>query len=293
QVVFEVEGVEEGHAVDPCAEALDFFLDGLDVAEIVRLLQAQSRQLGLGLAQLAAAAARQGDTPRVGRTQGAHDVDPRWIAFVADAGAYRLEGVAAGEVTLDQVRQFQILEHEIEEFLLGDLEDEVIHAFASVAGLPGTTTSAASLWAGDTLAGDELLVAGVNDGLPPAAAVVKHRLVDIASGNADLLAMLHIGDGAASDGFLHRLLDMPTIALQEPLTVHRALVLAVQAAVDHIAHSPSGAAGSWKRDIRSMRLLSNIRLPASSCSLLRFTYPQIPFREQANLFLRVAAFDHA
>src|SRR5690606_39740527 len=96
------------------------------------------------------------------------------------------------------------LEHEIEEFLLGDLEDEVIHAFASVAGLPGTTTSAASLWAGDTLAGDELLVAGVNDGLPPAAAVVKHRLVDIASGNADLLAMLHIGDGAASDGFLHR-----------------------------------------------------------------------------------------
>ena len=80
----------------------------------------------------------------------------------------------------------------------------------------------------------------MDDGLAAAAAVMQHRLIDVAAGNADLLAMFHVGDGAPADGFLHRLLDMPTVPLQETLAVHRALVLAIQATIDHVAHRPSG-----------------------------------------------------
>src|SRR3989344_4758196 len=111
----------------------------------------------------------------MGRTQGADDVDARRVAFVGDAGAYRLEGVRAGKVTLDQVGQLQVLEHEVEKFLLGDLKDEVIHAFAAVAGLACALPTAATLRPWNALAGDKLLVAGVDDGLASAAAVVKYR----------------------------------------------------------------------------------------------------------------------
>ncbi|MNT50988.1 hypothetical protein D3C72_1879310 [compost metagenome] len=87
-------------------------------------------------------------------------------------------------------------------------------------------------------AGGEFLVAWVDHGLFATAAVVKHRLVDITTGNADLLTMLHVGNGAATYGLLDGFLDVVTVAPQETLAVDRALVLAVQASVDHIAHRP-------------------------------------------------------
>ncbi|MNZ98271.1 hypothetical protein D3C78_1175480 [compost metagenome] len=88
------------------------------------------------------------------------------------------------------------------------------------------------------LASGELLVAGMDHGLFAAAAMVQHRLVDIATGYADLLAMLHVGNGAATYGLLDGFLDVVTVTPQETLAVDRALVLAVQASVDHIAHRP-------------------------------------------------------
>src|SRR5690606_25265220 len=157
------------------------------------------------------------------------------------AGTYRLERIGAGDVAFDQVGQLQVLEHEVEKLFLGDLEHKVVHAFAAVAGLARTAAAPAALRAGDALAGDEILVARVNDGLAAATVVVRHWTVDIPTGNADLLAMLHVGDGAPADGFLHRSLDTPTVTLQKALAVPRALVLAIQATVDHIAHaSPPG-----------------------------------------------------
>src|SRR5690606_4759816 len=124
---------------------------------------------------------------------------------------------------------------------LGDLEHKVVHAFAAVAGLASTAAAPDALRAGDALAGDAILVARVTDGLPASPAVVQHWLVDIPAGAAVLLAMLHVGDGAPADGFLRRFLDMPTVTLQKALAVHRALVLAIRATVDHIAHaSPPG-----------------------------------------------------
>ncbi|MNY10340.1 hypothetical protein D3C86_1433140 [compost metagenome] len=173
----------------------------------------------------------------MGRAQGTHDVQPRGGALAADAGAHGLEAVHAGQVLLHQVGQGQVLEHEVEELLLGDLEDEVVLALAGVAGLAlaGTAATAAG-GPRDALAGGELLVAGVDDGLPAAAAMVQHRLVDVARGDADLLAVLHVGDRAPADGLLHRLLDVVAVPSQEALAVHRALVLAVQSSVDDVTH---------------------------------------------------------
>ncbi|MNE40093.1 hypothetical protein D3C80_1340820 [compost metagenome] len=141
-------------------------------------------------------------------------------------------------MAFDQVGQFQVLEHEFEKFLLGNLEDEFVHALAGIAGLASPTATTATLWPGDVFAGGEFLVAWVDHGLFATAAVVKHRLVDITTGNADLLAMFHIGNGAATYGLLDGFLDVVTVTPQKALAVDRALVLAVQASVDHIAHRP-------------------------------------------------------
>jgi len=82
----------------------------------------------------------------------------------------------------------------------------------------------------------EFLVAGVNHGLLATTAVMQHRLIDIAARDADLLAMFHIGNGTAAHGLFYGLFDMVTVAPQKTLTVNRALVLAIEASVDHIAH---------------------------------------------------------
>ncbi|MNH24196.1 hypothetical protein D3C79_841180 [compost metagenome] len=75
QVVLEVEGVEEGQAVDACLEPFDFLLDFLDVGEVVRFLDLQAVEFFLRFAQQGTAAAGQGNTPGMGRTQGTNDVD--------------------------------------------------------------------------------------------------------------------------------------------------------------------------------------------------------------------------
>ena len=70
--------------------------------------------------------------------------------------------------------------------------------------------------------------------------MMEHRLVDIAARNADLFAMLHVRNGAPTDRFFDGLFNVVAIAAQETLAVYRALVLAVEASIDHIAHKPSG-----------------------------------------------------
>ncbi|MNG04396.1 hypothetical protein D3C84_875220 [compost metagenome] len=76
QVVLEVEGIEKRHTINARAQAFDFSLDFLDIAEVVRFFLFEACQFVLGFAQFCPAAARQGDTPGMGRAQGADDVDP-------------------------------------------------------------------------------------------------------------------------------------------------------------------------------------------------------------------------
>ncbi|OMP13912.1 hypothetical protein COLO4_00647 [Corchorus olitorius] len=287
-VVLQVEGIEERNAVDPGDEAFDLRFDFLDITEVVRFFPFQARKLFPGFTQPGPTAAGQGDAPRMSRAQ----------------------GVGTGQVALDQVGQFQVLEHEFEEFLLGDLEDELVHAFAGVARLATTTAASAALRPRDVFASGELLVARVDDSLLAATAMVQHRFVDIAARDADLLAMLHVGDGSAAHGLLDGFLDVITVTPQEALAVDRALVLAIQASVDDVAHRPSGSwgtAASFKllaasKSIRHGPVPCGVQEHTANGSrlvayglplLLGLSDPQVPFRQQANLFVGVAAFHHA
>jgi len=111
------------------------------------------------------------------------------------------------------------------------------------------------------LASGELLVAWVHDGLLAAPAMVQHRFIDVPSRNADLFAMFHVHDGTAAHGLFDGLLDVFTVTPQEALAVDRALVLAVQASVDNVAHGPSG---SWEQlQATSFRLLESAATAAS------------------------------
>ena len=208
QVVAQVEGVEKGNAFDACLEAGNFLLQLRDTGNVIRMLTLELLQLGACLAQPLAAAARECDAPCLRRAHGPYDIDPRGVALLADAGADRLEGVCAGQLALDQVWQGEILEHEVEEFVLGYLKDELIHAFAAVARLTAALAPTATLRAGDAVAGGELAVTGVHLGLATALAMVKNRLVDVAVGDADAFAVLYIGDRTTPHGLFNRLLDV-------------------------------------------------------------------------------------
>src|SRR3990167_6246782 len=135
----------------------------------------------------------------MGRAQGTDDVDSRRVTFVADTRAHGLEGVGASQVALDQVRQFEVLEHEFEEFLLSDLEDELVHPIARVARLAWASAATTAWRTGNVFAAGEFLVAGVHDGLLATTSMVKHRLVDVAAGDTDLFAVFHIGNGTPTD----------------------------------------------------------------------------------------------
>ena len=149
-----------------------------------------------------------------------------------------LERVRVLEFLAHQEGQFQVIKEEVQELFLGDLEDELVHALALVAGL--ALAAAAALAAGrlgQAVAGHELLVAGVHHFAVAAGAMVEDRLLKVLVRDTDLLALLHVGDGAVVNGLRYRLLDVLAVTAQEPVTVHRALVLAVQATVNNMTHS--------------------------------------------------------
>src|SRR6185312_770182 len=106
-----------------------------------------------------------------------------------EAGARQLRRLGLLEPRLDQVRQFEILEEEIEELLLG--KDELERVL--LAAILGAGLAAAAALAGgrplDRVADDEFLVAG-DDVVAPAAGrgAVEHRLGDAAGRDRDFLA---------------------------------------------------------------------------------------------------------
>lgn len=103
QVVLEVEGVEEGQAVDTCLQALDFLFDFLDIGEIVRLFDPQAIEFLLCFAQqarlLPVRAIRRAWAERRVRTILMRDGLPSLAILSANS----LEGVGASQVTFDQV----------------------------------------------------------------------------------------------------------------------------------------------------------------------------------------------
>ena len=134
---------------------------------------------------------------------------------------------------------------------MGDLEYEIIHAFALIAGL-ATSTRTTSLAPGQLVAFNKFLVAGVNNGALAAGTMAEYRLLDILIGYSDFLTVFYVGDGTFADRIGHRLLDMLAITAQKALAVYRAFIFAVEASINQVAQNPY-------------------------LRLLRFTDPQIPF----------------
>src|SRR5690554_5195139 len=170
------------------------------------------------------------------------------------------------------MRQFQPVEDEIEKLFPAQGEGELIHAFALVGGSAFTGTAIApSARTRQSIPFDELLVAWTDDGAPAPRAVLEDRLGNIATGDRDLLATLHVCDRTTIDRFLYRALDMRPVAVEKTLTIHRALVLGIGASINEIAHV-------------------DLLVRAAS---LRFSYPQIPLGEQPHLLLGIATLAHA
>ncbi len=67
------------------------------------------------------------------------------------------------ELGLDQVGQLQVLEEQVEEFVLGQREDEIVLALAVGAALAAATAAAALRRLADLVADRELLVAGQHE----------------------------------------------------------------------------------------------------------------------------------
>ncbi|MNP28035.1 hypothetical protein D3C76_1209820 [compost metagenome] len=69
------------------------------------------------------------------------------------------------------------------------------------------------------------------------ATLMKHRFVDVASGDRDGLPTVYVGDRTLVDGFGNRLFDLRLVAAQEALAVNHALVFAVKPSVNEIGHT--------------------------------------------------------
>ena len=82
----------------------------------------------------------------------------------------------------------------------------------------------------------KLTVARQYVGMAPTAAVMEEGFVGILAGYTDFFTGVDIGDTAVRQFFLYRLLNLPAIAAQKALSIDRAFVLGVLAAVNEERH---------------------------------------------------------
>ena len=156
------------------------------------------------------------------------------------ARAARLVGVDLLQAALDQVGKLEVLEEDIEELVARQHEQELVFALALV------TSKLAALACGrpgarflDPVTSAVVAVAGEHPLAPPdVSGAVESGFTDAVGRDADLLAIVDIGDAAAADRFIHRPLDVFPDPLDEPPPVAEALALRVQAPVDEIGHRP-------------------------------------------------------
>jgi hypothetical protein len=137
------------------------------------------------------------------------------LAIADHAGPAQLEAVDPGQMALDQIGQRQVLEQEIEN---SSCEIEMRthpHPRRILAGIAAAPPPPAAVGSGDLVAGDELLVAGVDDAPVAASAMVEHGLADLLLRDGDLLARVQVGQLAPGHGVGDRLLDVRPVALQK------------------------------------------------------------------------------
>lgn len=115
-----------------------------------------------------------------------------------------------------QVRQRQIFKQQVEIFVFGDLENEIILTFTVLAGVALTAAAAtAALWPFDAIVLYEMIVTGVDAMARAAAPLMKHRFVDIGVGNRYGFATVYVGDRTLVDGLGDRLFNLRLVAAQK------------------------------------------------------------------------------
>ena len=135
----------------------------------------------------------QRDPARHARAHGAADRDIRGRAGGRIAGALRALALGFRELALGEIRQFQIVEEQVDEFVARQDEPESVLAVA----LPGAVEPSAALTrARKHVALDEFLVSGKHH-VARAAFAAKARLIHPVERNADLAAFQDVLDVAA------------------------------------------------------------------------------------------------
>src|SRR5690606_36152653 len=129
-----------------------------------------------------------------------------------------------------QVRQLQVFEEQVEEFGARQAEGELVHRFA-LARL-GAAPAFRTVGAREGIALGELAVAGVHQLAVAPRAMPEVRLGDVARGQADFPALVHVFDGPFADQILYGLADLVLVSPEKALAVDRAFIAAIQAPID-------------------------------------------------------------
>src|SRR5690606_479879 len=210
------------------------------------------------------------NAPAEAVAHGLADIDVVRRAGRREAGAAWLESDRFLQAELDHVGQFKILEEEVQHFLAGKRELEVI--FRLAPSRLGAATSAAARGLGNTVARGEFLVAGQDIfTLAIARGMAEGRFARIARRHGHGVCALHVGDLASLDVLLYCPLQLLLRPLEEAPAVADALVLRIKPTIDEIRHEPlSGAPGS-----------------------ARLVDPHVPIYQPAHLSFSIAASGHA
>ena len=132
-----------------------------------------------------------------GVAHGAQKIDLRRRARRGDAGAAPDLARRFLQRRADEIGKFEILEENVEDFVLRHREFEIVFAFAGIAGLFAAPAALAGARFLDLVARHEFLVAGQHEivfaarlGIEP-----ETRLLRALGGNLDLAFLADIGDG--------------------------------------------------------------------------------------------------
>ena len=158
------------------------------------------------------------------------------------AGAVPRRIGALDQPALRHLRQFEVVEEEVEEFLAAEDEAELVLARAVRAALAAAAPAAARRTR-DLVAGAVFLVARQHMVADAAVAVVEGRLPDAVQRDRHLATLVGAADAALGGGVAHRVLHQRLGAAQEALPVGKAASARVEASVEDL-HSRLSRKGS-------------------------------------------------
>ena len=238
--VADVEGIEPGDELLAPKQFLEFGVQRLEFRTLlgvglVDLLEREDALAQLGRLAIGRPLERKPPSERV--AHGAPDVEVGGRATDRKSGTARLAGGDFLQGLLDQVRQLEVLEEDVEELVARKHEGEIVLALAVGRPLAAAAPAGAARRLGDLVAGAEVLVAG-QDPLAPATLgrVVEMRLLDAVGRHGDRFATVRVGYAALANRLIHRPLHIGADTTDEAAAVPEAFVLRVQAAVYEIDH---------------------------------------------------------